>query len=307
VNKSKVSIIGAGNIGGTIAHWLAIKEVGEIVLVDIVEGLPQGKALDLQQSCFIEGYSSDIKGTNDYSETKNSDVVIVTAGFARTEGMTREDLIDKNKSIVKEVVKKAVKYSPNCVLVVITNPVDVMSYVAYHESGFKRNKVLGVAGVLDTARFKYFVGKEIGISPEDVDAIVLGNHGDLMIPLVGHANVKGEPLPELLNIGKIDDIIEKTRNSGQEITSMLKDGSAFYAPAAAAASMVESILKNEKKVMPVSVCLNGEFGVHDLFIGVPVILGKNGAEKIVEFELDDEEKKMFEESVEHVRELVRRV
>lgn len=296
--KTKISVIGAGQVGGTAAHLLLQKELGDIVLLDVVEGVPQGKALDLMQSGVVEGYSAGIKGTNDYKDISGSEVVFITAGFPRKPGMDRLDLLKKNAQIIEDAVKNIMIYCPECILIIMTNPVDVLTYHALKISKFKPNKVIGQAGVLDTARFKYFISAELNVQPGDLETVVLGGHGDTMVPLPRLTKVKGKPLGESLSKEKIDGLIERTRNGGAEIVNLLKTGSAYYAPAASGVAMIEAILKDKKEIMPVSVYLNGEYGIFDVCVGVPVILGKNGAEKILEMKLDQEEINSLRQSAE---------
>lgn len=287
--KPKISIIGAGQVGGTAAHLLAQKNLGDIVLLDVVEGVPQGKALDIMQSGPVEGYSTNIKGTNDYKDIADSSVVFITAGFPRKPGMDRLDLLRKNAEIIKNAVENVVSSCANSIIIIMTNPVDALTYYARKISGFKTNKVMGQAGVLDTARFIHFISKELNVLPTDVKTIVLGGHGDTMVPLPRLTTVKNKPITELLPKEKIDYLIQKTRNGGAEIVNLLKTGSAYYAPAASAVGMIESIIKDKKEIMPVSCCLKGEYGIKDIYIGVPAVLGKNGVEKIEELKLTEEE------------------
>jgi malate dehydrogenase len=302
--RNKVTVVGAGFVGSTCAHWIASKELADVVLVDIVEGMPQGKALDLAQAGPVEGYDLKIIGSNGYAETEGSDVVIITSGIPRKPGMSRDDLLATNKKIVGDVTAAVAKTSPNAVLIIVSNPLDAMCHVAAHVSKFPRERVLGMAGVLDTARYKTFVAMELGVSVEDVHGMVLGGHGDTMVPLPRHTSIGGIPLTELLPKDKIDAIIKRTASGGAEIVSLLKTGSAYYAPAASSVAMVESILKDKKRVLPCAVELKGEYGYNDLFIGVPVLLGKNGAEKVIDLKLDEGEKKLLDHSANAVKELV---
>ena len=302
--RPKISIIGAGNVGATAAHWIAAKEIGDVVLLDIVDGMPQGKALDLLESSPIGYFDSDIKGTNNYEDTKNSDVVMITSGIARKPGMSRDDLISVNAKIVKEVAQNVAKYSPNAIIIVVTNPLDAMVYVASKISGFPKNKVIGMAGVLDSTRFRSFIAKELDVSVEDVDAMVLGGHGDSMVPLPRYSTVNGIPITELLPQEKIDALVKRTRDGGAEIVNLLKTGSAYYAPSAAAAEMVESILKDKKRILPCAAYCSSEYGVNGYFVGVPVKLGRNGVEKVIELKLTLEEMSQFKKSVEQVKNLV---
>lgn len=301
---SKVTIVGAGFVGSTVAQMIVQKDIADVTLIDIVEGLPQGKALDLMQSASVLGFNSKIIGTNDYKDTKDSDIVVITAGIARKPGMSREDLIGINKKIVTQVVEKIVEESPNAILIVVSNPLDLMCQVALDVSKFPREKVIGMAGVLDTARYKYFISKELDCIPKEIDAMVLGSHGDLMVPLPRLTKIGGISLTELLSQEVVDFIIEKTKNGGAEIVSLLKTGSAFYAPGVSIMEMVKSILDDEKKIMPCSIRLNGEFGIFDVFLGVPIVLGKEGAEKIVEIDLNEEELKNLKKCSEKVKELM---
>ncbi len=302
--RPKITIIGAGNVGATTAHWIASKELGDIVLLDIVEGMPQGKALDLLESGPTEGFDVDIKGTNSYEDTKNSDIIIITSGIPRKPGMSRDDLIATNTKIVKEVAQNAVKYSPNAVIIVVTNPLDAMVYVASKASNFPKHRVMGMAGVLDSTRFRTFIAKELSVSVEDVDAIVLGGHGDTMVPLPRYSTVNGIPIIELLPKEKIEALVERTRKGGEEIVNLLKTGSAYYSPAAAVAEMAESILKDKKRILPCAAYCDSEYDVNGYFVGVPVKLGRNGVEKVIELKLNEEEKETFRKSVEHVKNLI---
>jgi malate dehydrogenase len=296
MRRKKITIVGAGNVGATAAHWAAERELGDIVLVDVIEGMPQGKALDLMEARPIEGFDVEIIGTNGFSETKDSDVVIITSGLARKPGMSREDLLQKNKEIVESVTKEVVKNSPNCIIIMVSNPLDTMAYLAKKVSNFPRNRVMGMAGILDTARFRTFIAMELNVSVEDVQALVLGGHGDDMVPLTRYATVGGIPLAKLLPQDKIDKIVERTRKAGGEIVALLKTGSAYYSPSLAAVQMAEAILKDKKKVVPVAAYLEGEYGLNDIYFGVPVILGANGVEKIIEVDLIPEEKEAVRKS-----------
>ena len=302
--RPKISIIGAGNVGATTAHWIASKELGDIVLLDIVEGMPQGKSLDLLEAAPVEGFDVDIKGTNNYEDTKNSDIVIITSGVPRKPGMSRDDLISINTKIVKEVTENVAKHSPNCILIVVTNPLDAMVFVASKISNFPKHRVLGMAGILDSTRFRTFIAKELDVSVEDVDAIVLGGHGDSMVPLPRYSTVNGIPITEIMPLEKINALAERTRKGGEEIVNLLKTGSAFYAPGAAVAEMVESILKDKKRILPCAAYCNSEYDVGGYFVGVPVKLSRKGVEKVIELKLNEEEKEMFRKSVEHVKSLV---
>ncbi len=305
--RKKISIIGGGNVGATAAHWAASKELGDICLLDIVEGMPQGKGLDLREASPIEGFDSEIIGTNDYKDTADSDVVIITAGLARKPGMSRDDLLAKNTEIVKGVVEQVAKYSPNAVLIVVSNPLDAMVYVAHKVSGFPVNRVVGMAGILDSARFRTFIAMELNVSVEDVTAFVLGGHGDQMVPLPRYSTVAGIPITKLLSKEKIDAMVERTRKGGGEIVSLLKTGSAFFAPSAAAVQMAESILKDKKRILPCAAYCDKEYDVGGYFVGVPVKLGGNGVEEIIEIELLPEEKEAFARSVDAVKNLVKKI
>ena len=302
--RKKVTVVGAGNVGASCAVRLADKELADIVLVDVIEGVPQGKGLDLLQSGPVEGVDVKITGSNDYEPTANSDIVIVTAGFPRKPGMSRDDLLWANYDIVKPTIEKVVKYSPTCILILVTNPLDAMCQVAYKVSGFSRNRVIGMAGVLDTARFRTFIAEALDVSVENVVAFVLGGHGDTMVPLVRYTSVAGIPLSDLLDAATIDRIVDRTRNGGAEIVKYLKTGSAFYAPSSAVVEMVESILKDKKKILPCAAYLEGEYGIRDLFVGVPVKLGERGIEKIYEIPLNQDERAALLKSAAAVQELV---
>ena len=302
--RNKVTVVGAGNVGATCAHWIASKELADVVLVDIIEGMPQGKALDLAQAGPVEGYDLRVVGTNGYAETAGSDVVVITSGIARKPGMSRDDLIATNKKIVGDVSEKVAAASPDAVVIVVSNPLDAMCHVASHVTKFPRERVLGMAGVLDTARYKTFIAMELGVSVEDVHGIVLGGHGDTMVPLPRHTSVAGIPLSELLPKDRIDAIVKRTASGGAEIVGLLKTGSAYYAPASAVVAMTESILKDKKRVLPCAVLLKGEYGYHDLFIGVPCVLGAGGLDKVIEMKLDDYEKGLLDHSAKAVKELV---
>lgn len=301
MGRKKISIIGAGFVGATAAHWAAEKELGDIVLVDIIEGLPQGKALDLFEASPIEGFDSKVIGTNGYEETKDSDIVIITSGVPRKPGMSREDLLEINKKIVESVVSEVVSRSPQAILIVVTNPLDTMTYLAYKRSGFPRERVMGMAGVLDTARFRAFIAMELGVSVEDIQALLLGGHGDEMVPLPRYTTVSGIPLSQLLPKETIDRLVDRTRKGGGEIVNLLKTGSAFYAPSAGVIQMAEAILKDKKRILPCCAYLNGEYGLRDICFGVPVKLGAKGIESIIEVELTEEEKLLVAKSAESVR------
>jgi malate dehydrogenase len=302
--RNKITVVGGGNVGASAAINLAMKELGDVFLVDVVEGVPQGKGLDMAQMGPIEGYDIAITGANDYAPTANSDVVVITAGLARKPGMSRDDLLIANYEVVKSVTENVAKHSPNAILVLVTNPLDAMCTVAHHVSKFPKHRVVGMAGVLDSARFRTFIAMELSVSVENVTAVVLGGHGDTMVPVVRLSNVSGIPLTELIPADRLAAIVDRTRNGGAEIVKHLKTGSAYYAPSAAAVEMVESILKDKKKVLPCAALLEGEYGVHGLFVGVPVRLGRNGIEKIYEMQLNAEEKAMLAKSASAVQELV---
>jgi len=299
--RPKITIVGAGNVGATAAHWAATKEMGDVVLVDIIEGMPQGKALDLLETGPVEGFDTRVIGTNDYEETENSDVVVITSGLARKPGMSREDLLAKNKEIVTAVTKEIVNRSPKSILIVVTNPLDTMSYLVKKVSGFARNRVIGMAGVLDSARFRSFIARDLNCSVEDVQAFVLGGHGDEMVPLPRYSTVAGIPLPELMSQEQIDRIVSRTRKGGGEIVALLKTGSAYYCPSAAAVQMVEAILKDKKRILPCSAYLEGEYGLSDIYFGVPVKLGCDGVEGIIEVKLTPEEKAALDRSAGSVK------
>ncbi len=291
--RPKITVVGAGNVGATCAHWAAARELADTVLVDIVEGMPQGKALDLMQTRPIFGFNVEVVGANDYAATQGSDVVIITAGIARKPGMSREDLINTNKNIVSTVTKEVVAQSPNAFLIIVSNPLDAMCYVAYKVSGFPKNRVMGMAGILDTARYRCFIAMETGVAVEEIQAMVLGGHGDEMVPVVSATNISGVPLTDLLSQDKIEALVERTKKGGGEIVALLKTGSAYYAPAAAAVQMSEAILKDQKRLVPVSAYLEGEFGLNDLFFGVPVVLGAGGIEQILPLKLSAGEEEML--------------
>jgi len=301
--RPKITIVGAGNVGATAAHWLAERELGDIVLVDIpqTEGMPKGKALDLMQAGPIVGYNTRLIGTTDYEPTANSDIVVITAGVPRKPGMSREDLVNVNANIIRDVIGKAVPLSPNAIYIVVTNPLDTMTYLAYKLSGLPRERVIGQAGILDSARMRTFIAMELDVAVENVQAMVLGGHGDEMVPMVRFTTVAGIPISMLLPPEKIEAIVDRTRKGGGEIVSLLKTGSAYYAPGAAVAQMVEAILKDQKLIVPCSVYLQGEYGLHDICFGVPVKLGRKGVEQIIELPLTEEERAMLERSVQLIR------
>jgi malate dehydrogenase len=302
--RKKVTVVGAGNVGATLAHRLVDKELADVVLIDILEGIPQGKGLDLLEAGPIEGYDCRITGTNDYRDTAGSDIVVITAGIARKPGMSRDDLLNTNSRIVGDVTRNVVEHSPDTILIIVSNPLDAMCHVALKVSGFPKQRVFGMAGVLDTARFRTFIAMELNVSVENVNAFVLGGHGDTMVPLPRYSNVAGIPITELLSQEQLDRLVKRTRNGGAEIVNYLKSGSAYYAPSAATAEMVESILKDKKKILPCAAYLQGEYGVHDLYVGVPVKLGAAGIEQIIEIKLTPEEQAALNHSAASVQELV---
>ena len=302
--RKKVTVVGGGNVGATAAQRIAERDYADVVLVDVVEGMPQGKALDLAQSGPVLGYDSAVTGANSYETTANSDIVVITAGIARRPGMTRDDLLRTNMGIMGSVVSEVVAYSPDSILLIVSNPLDAMVYHAHKLSGFPKERVVGMAGVLDTARMRTFIAQELNVSVEDVQAYVLGGHGDTMVPLVRYTTVGGIPLEKWLPQDRVEAIVQRTRDGGGEIVSLLKTGSAFYAPSAAVLQMVDSILLDKRRILPAAAYLDGEYGVSGVFIGVPVILGENGVEKVIELDLTDEEQAGFQKSVEAVNELV---
>jgi len=302
--RKKVTVVGAGNVGANCALRIADKELADVVLVDVIEGVPQGKGLDLLQSGPVQGYDVLVTGANDYEPTANSDIVVITAGLARKPGMSRDDLLLANFDIVRQATEQAVKYSPNCFLILVTNPLDAMCWTAFKASKFSKNRVMGMAGILDTARFRTFIAQEIGVSVENITALVMGGHGDTMVPIVRLSSVSGIPLTELMDQATIDRLVTRTRNGGAEIVKYLKTGSAYYAPSAAAVEMVEAILKDKKKVLPCAAYLEGEYGINGLFVGVPVKLGAGGIEKVYEVKLNQDEKAMLDNSAAAVQELI---
>ncbi len=301
--KTKVTVVGGGNVGATVAQGIALKELADVVLVDIIEGVPQGKTLDMMETAPVEKYDSILRGTNTYDGTENSDVVVITAGLPRKPGMSRDDLLWKNEEIVSQVTREIVTRSPKCVLIVVSNPLDAMCEVARRISKFPRERVLGMAGVLDSARMRAFIAMELGVSVENTHAFVLGGHGDTMVPLPRYSTVAGIPITELIAKDRIDAIVDRTRNGGAEIVNLLKT-SAWYAPAAATVEMVEAILKDKRKILPCAVYLQGEYGYKGLFVGVPVKLGRNGMEQIIEIKLTSDEKTALDKSAAAVKELV---
>jgi malate dehydrogenase len=303
--RSKVSIIGAGNVGGTCAFRIGEKGYADIVLLDIIEGLPQGKGLDMLEATPIIGSDVNIVGTDDYEETANSDILVITSGVTRKPGMSRDELVLTNMKIVREVIEKVVQYSPECIIIMVANPLDAMTQLALHVSKFPRNRVLGQSGILDSARFRTFIAQELNVSVKNVFACVLGGHGDTMVPIIRLCTVSGVPITELLSAEKIDGLVQRTVKGGGEIVRLLKTGSAFYAPAAATAQMVDAIILDKKEILPCAAYLEGEYGIRGVVVGVPVKLGKNGIEQIIEFELTPEEHAALEKSANAVRELVK--
>ena len=301
--RKKISLIGAGQIGGTLAHLISIKELADVVLFDVVENIAKGKALDIAQSTSVDGPNVNITGTNNYKDIENSDVIIITAGVPRKPGMTRDDLLGTNLKIIKQVAAGIKKNSPNAFVICITNPLDVMVMALQKYSGLSKTKVVGMAGVLDTSRFKYFLSQELKVPVKNINSLVLGGHGDTMVPMPNHTKVNGKPLKELINEDKLESIVERTRKGGAEIIKFLEKGSAFYAPAASGIEMAESYLKDLKKMLPCAAYLNGEYGVKNLYAGVPVIIGKKGVEEIVEIPLEPKEKQNFEISIKAVKDL----
>ena len=302
--RPKITVVGAGNVGATVAQYAVEKELGDVVLVDVIEGIPQGKALDLAQAGPVHGFDSSLIGTNGYDETADSDVVVITAGMARKPGMTRDDLLFKNAEIVGSVVEQVSRRSRNAILILVTNPLDAMVQLAWKKSGFPAERVIGMAGVLDSARFRTFIARELNVSVENVTAFVLGGHGDTMVPLPRYSTVAGIPITELLSKDKIDALVTRTANGGAEIVNYLKTGSAYYAPAASAVEMVEAILKDKKKILPCAAYLNGEYGVKDMYVGVPVVIGSKGVERVVEIDLSGKDREAFDKSVGAVQGLV---
>jgi len=302
--RKKITVVGAGNVGATVAQLCAYKKLGDVCMIDIVEGIPQGKALDLMESATLEGFDMHVTGTNDYADTADSDIVVITAGIARKPGMKREDLLDTNANIVKQVAKNIVQYSPNCIMIVVSNPVDTMTFVAMKASGLPKSKVIGMAGVLDAARFRHFISLETGSSHQDIQAMVMGLHGADMVPLPSHSSIAGVSLSEFVSKERIDNMVQRTRDGGAEIVGLLKTGSAYYAPGASAAHMVESIIRNKHRLLPCPVYLEGEYGLDGIFMGVPCLIGANGVDKIVELKLTDQEQELLNKAADSVRDSV---
>jgi len=302
--RKKVTIVGSGNVGATCAHWMAAKELADVVLIDIIEGVPEGKGLDLLEAMPIAKSDSHVLGTENYADTANSDIVVITAGVARKPGMSRDDLLNINHKIMKDVVGKVVQYSPNCILIIVSNPLDAMAQAAFKMSGFSRNRVIGMAGVLDSARFRTFIAEELKVSVENVTAFVLGGHGDTMVPLPRYSTVAGIPITELMDKATLERLVQRTRDGGAEIVKYLKTGSAYYAPSAAVTEMAEAILKDKKKILPCAAYLEGEYGLNGLFVGVPCKLGARGIEEVIQIKLMPEEKAALDKSAGAVKELV---
>jgi malate dehydrogenase len=302
--RSKISVIGAGFVGSTLVQRLAERDYADVVMFDIIPNMPQGKALDILQAGPILGYDSMVTGTNDYADTTNSDIVVVTSGFPRKPGMSRDDLVKKNQEVITQVTQEVVRSSPNSIIIMVTNPLDAMAQLAYHISGFPRERVIGMAGVLDTARFRTFIAQELNVSVRDVQAYVLGGHGDTMVPLARMCTVAGVPISQLIPAERIEQIVQRTRDGGAEIVKLLGTGSAYFAPSASVLQMVDSILLDKKMIMPCAVYLQGEYGIRDLFVGVPVKLGAGGMEQVIEIELDEKEQALLQKSADAVKELV---
>jgi malate dehydrogenase len=302
--RKKVSVIGAGHVGESVAYALANMEIANIVLIDIIEGMPQGKALDMLQAGPVRKYDSYLTGANDFKDTKDSDIVVITSGMPRKPGMSRDELLEANVNIVKPVTEQVAKYSPNCIIIMVANPLDAMTQLAYKVSGFPKHRVMGMAGILDTTRFRAFLAMELNVSVENIQAMVLGGHGDTMVPLPRFSTVSGIPITEFIKPERIEEIVQRTRKGGGEIVALLKTGSAYYAPAAAVAEMVESILKDKKKILPCAAYLEGEYGINGLFVGVPIKIGAKGIEEIIELKLSDEEKAALHKSADAVKSVV---
>lgn len=299
---SKVTVVGSGNVGATVAQYVAEKNVADVVLIDIIEGMPQGKSLDLMEAAPLHGHNRKITGTNDYADTKNSDIVVITAGIARKPGMSRDDLLKTNANIVQTCAREALKHSPDAMFIVVTNPLDVMTYLTWKTTKLPTHKVMGMAGVLDSARFQAFIGMELNMSVQDVRAMVLGGHGDLMVPLPNYSTVNGVPIPELMSQDRVEALCKRTRDGGAEIVALLKSGSAFYAPGASAALMVESILRDQRRLLPSCVYADGHYGLKDVYVGLPAVLGKGGVEQIVELKLTEAEQKALKTSADSIKE-----
>lgn len=302
--RRKVTVVGSGNVGATVAHRLADKQLADVALIDILQGIPQGKGLDLLEAGPVEGYDVRIKGTNDYADTANSDIVVMTAGFPRKPGMSRDDLLKANYDVVKSAIEKAVKYSPDAILIIVTNPLDAMAQTAFKVSGFSKNRVIGMAGVLDTARYRTFIAEALHVSVQNVQGFVLGGHGDTMVPVPRYTTVAGIPVAELMSKDQLEKIITRTRTGGAEIVDLLKAGSAFYAPSAAVVEMIDAIFNDRKKILPCTAYLEGEYGISGLFVGVPVKLGARGIEQVIEIKLTAEESAALQKSADAVKELV---
>jgi malate dehydrogenase len=302
--RKKVSVIGAGHVGESVAYALANMEIANIVLIDIIEGMPQGKALDMLEAGPVRKYDSFLTGSNDFKDTKDSDIVVITSGMPRKPGMSRDELLDANVNIVKPVTEQVAKYSPNCIIIMVANPLDAMAQLAYKVSGFPKHRVMGMAGILDTTRFRAFLAMELNVSVENIQAMVLGGHGDTMVPLPRFSTVSGIPIAEFIKPERIEEIVQRTRKGGGEIVALLKTGSAYYAPAAAVSEMVESILKDKKKILPCAAYLEGEYGIDGLFVGVPIKVGAKGIEEIIELKLSDEEKAALHKSADAVKSVV---
>ncbi len=302
--RKKITVIGAGNVGASVAAYASAQELGDIVIVDILEGVPQGKGLDMYETTPVLGVDTRVVGVNDYESTANSDLIIITAGIARKPGMSRDDLLSTNVRIVGEVSEKAAKFSPDAIIIVVSNPLDAMVYTAWKKSGIDPRRIIGMAGILDTARFRTFIADEIGVSVEDINALVLGGHGDTMVPMTRYCFVGGVPVTKFMTEARLEELVQRTRQGGAEIVSLLKTGSAYYAPAASAIQMAKSVLYDKKRLLPVAAYLQGEFGQSGIFVGVPAILGANGVEKVIEVDLNPEEKILFQKSVDAVKGLV---